>query len=436
MSASEDSALEAAGPGRRGRVTSTDSVRLALGSAASGLLAYVFFMLASRSLGAAVAAPVSVLWSYWAISAAVLTFPVQHWLVRRFTVDGVDADVARALGTFTAVVGALSVGAGLLAFLTREQLFGLNGAAFPVMVTGTTLGSFFIGVVRGCLSGCGRFGSTALSLAGENGLRVAAAGVVMWAEGGPVAFGVALVLGPAFAVVWLPTLRLGRGPGGPARAGVRESLSLLSGVVGGSLIAQLVLTGGPVVLAVIGGAPAEVTALFLALSVWRAPYIVAMGVTPQLTAALTRLVRAGPPRRVLRVTRLTVVLVVLGAALAALLGATVLQPLLRVAFGADVRLDELALIGLGIGTVLALGNLVLLLVLLAQGRSRFTTLAWVVALAVSGCLLLVEQEASPLWRVVVAFLTAEVVAFALHEVAIERSAARHDSPPPGAAPIV
>jgi O-antigen/teichoic acid export membrane protein len=59
-------------------VASRDSGVLAVGSAISGLLAYAFFALATRSLGAERAAPVSVLWSFWAVAAAVLTFAVQH----------------------------------------------------------------------------------------------------------------------------------------------------------------------------------------------------------------------------------------------------------------------------------------------------------------------------------------------------------------------
>lgn len=411
-------------------MTSRDSSRLALGSAASGLLAYVFFALASRSLGADQAAPVSVLWSYWAMSAAVLTFPVQHWIIRKVTVDGHEAGVARTLPLLWLVVALLGVVAGLLAYLFRQRLFGIDDAAFPAMVAGITLGSFFIGVVRGVLSGRGRFGSTALSLATENGTRVALAALAVLLGGGSVAVGVALVLGPLSALVWLPSLRLRRGTAVPAagHASLRESLSLLSGVAGGSLIGQAVLTGAPVVLAAVGGAPASVTSLFLALAVWRAPYIVAMGVTPQLTAALTRVVSHGPRRQVVQVARATVAAVAGCSAVAALLGLWALQPLLRVAFGADVRLHGLALAGLGVGTMVALGNLVLLLVLLALGRSRAATAVWLVALALAAAWLGLGTGTAPAVRVVVAFLVAEVTAFALLEVAIERFSGRGEPP--------
>ena len=55
---------------------------LAAGSLTSGVLAYVFFAISTRALGAEAAAPVSVLWTYWSFAAAALTFPLQHWITR------------------------------------------------------------------------------------------------------------------------------------------------------------------------------------------------------------------------------------------------------------------------------------------------------------------------------------------------------------------
>ena len=419
MSASEDSP-GAAVPGRdKRRMSSRDSVVLAAGSASSGLLAYVFFVLASRALGAEGAAPVSLLWSYWAIAAAVVTFPVQHWIIRRFEADGHEGTVARSLPTLSVVVAAIAGLSGLVAFVFRQELFDGDGVAFALMVAAVTAGSFLTGVVRGVLSGRRRYRATAASLVCENGLRVVAAALTAWVGGDARAFGLSLVLGSLVSLVWQGSLRFGATPSGAAV--VRNPLALVSGVAGGSLIAQIVLTGSPVVLAATGGAPAEVTSLFLALAVWRAPYLVAMGVTPQLTTALTRLAIHGPSRRVVRAGRLTVLTVVAGAVLAAGLGATVLQRVLEIAFGSDVRLAGASLAGLGVATALALGNLVLLLMLLALGRSRMSTLGWLVALAASAIWMLLA-DISPVPRIVIGFLIAEVTAFAVLAVAVELSA--------------
>ena len=63
--------------GRRRSVAS-----LALGSVGAGVLAYVFFVVATRALGAEEAASVSVLWTWWGFTAAAITFPLQHWIAR------------------------------------------------------------------------------------------------------------------------------------------------------------------------------------------------------------------------------------------------------------------------------------------------------------------------------------------------------------------
>ena len=418
MSGSKHSPPTAFPGARRQPISPRDSTYLAAGSAVAGLLAYVFFALASRSLGAERAAPISVLWSYWAVASAVLTFPVQHWIIRRFTSDKDESVVAAAMPSLFALVTVIAVITGFVAYLLRQELFGNETVVFPTIVAGITAGSFFMGIVRGVLSGRGRFLATAATLVTESGIRVLAAGGVAAAGGGAEAFAFTLVAGSVIGLAWAGTLRFARSS--TASSGVRRSLALVSGLAGGSLIGQVALTGGPLVLAIAGGAPREVTSLFLALAVWRAPYLVALGVTPQITTILTHLAVEGPGSRVARVTRLTVLAVIGSAAAAAAAGATVLGPALRLAFGADVNMASVGLAGLGVGTMIALGNLILMLVLLAMGRSRVTTTAWIAAVVTSGVWLLLSAM-TPVATVVIAFLVAELTAFLLLTGAVERS---------------
>src|SRR4029453_6819025 len=90
------------------------STALAAGSVVAGLLAYVFFALATRSLGAEGAAPVSILWSYWSAAAAVLTFTVQHWIIRTLAHDGHEGAVARSLPKFAIMAAGLTALAGVV----------------------------------------------------------------------------------------------------------------------------------------------------------------------------------------------------------------------------------------------------------------------------------------------------------------------------------
>ena len=74
-----------------------DTSALAVGSATSGLLAYVFFALVTRALGSEGAAPVSVLWAYWSFAGAALTFPIQHWIARSVVAHEGERSVRTAM---------------------------------------------------------------------------------------------------------------------------------------------------------------------------------------------------------------------------------------------------------------------------------------------------------------------------------------------------
>ncbi len=394
-------------PGTRRRAA-RDSLALTVGSGLAGLLAYVFFALATRSLGVERAAPVSVLWSWWAIAAAVLTFSVQHWIIATLAGDGHETTVARSMPRIALAGATLAVLAGVVAFAARGMLFDDRGVAFPAMVAALTAGSLFTGVVRGALAGRRRYVASAVCLMSENAVRVAAAAAAALAGAGAEAFGVALVVGSFTGLLWVRALRFEHAH--PRSHPVRNPMALMSGIAGGSLIAQVVLTGGPVALAVVGGSPAEVTSVFVALAVWRAPYVVALGVTPQLTGWLARLAGHGQQTRLARLRAGTAVATVAAAGLAALLAIGVLPWLLRGIFGPDVELATGLLVMLGIGTAVALGNLVLLLLLLALQRPRAATWAWTAAL-VAAVGWVAAGPGEPVARVVVAFLLAQVTAF-------------------------
>lgn len=417
MAASDNRPPVGASRTRRRRIA-RDSAALAVGSVIAGLLAYAFFALATRTLGAHDAAPISVLWTYWSIAAAILTFTIQHWTIATMTRDGHEGTVARSLPRLSLGALALSVISASLAFVFRDSLFNDSGLTFPILIAVTTIGSFFLGFQRGVLSGRQRFAATAASLVLENLTRVVGAFVVAAADGGATAFGFVMVAGPLTGLIWIRSLRLDRGP--IDTSAMSNPFALASGTAVGSLLAQLVLTSAPVVLAVVGGAPADVTSLFVALAVWRAPYIVALGVAPQATTLMSRFVARGQRRRVAQVHALIAIFVLAGSAIAVLIGLTILEPVLQLAFGSGIEMDQWLLAELGIGTSLALGNLLLMLLLLAQRRSGLTSAAWGIAIVASTAWLAFSgQEVLP--RVVAAFLAAQATAFMVLFLASWRS---------------
>jgi O-antigen/teichoic acid export membrane protein len=353
-----------------------DASLLAAGSLVGGVLAYVFFALVTRTLGAGPAAPVAVLWAWWGFAGAAFTFPVQHWIARTAAQPAGEAAVRRGLPHVAVAVCGASLVAGGVAWVARDRLFGPDGDWFPVLVVAVGVGSGLLGVVRGTLSGRHRFAAVAAGLVAENGIRCLAAAVLAAAGvGDPVVFGLALVAGYAAAALWPAALvprRAGAGGGG-------TPLLFLSGASAGQLLAQATLTGGPVLLAAVGGASAEVTALFAGLALFRAPYTLALGLVSALTGRLTRLVEAGHRDRLRRI-RLFSVAATLGAGvLAALVGGWLGPPVMELVFGEGVRLDALESGVVAVGSVLALANLVLTVGLLARGRSTAAARTWLVA---------------------------------------------------------
>lgn len=380
---------------------------LAVGSAANGVLAYVFFALTTRGLGAEAAAPVSVLWAWWAFAAAAFTFPVQHWIARSVATHGGEGGVRAALPRVAVLVGLVSLVVGGASWLLRESLFGGDGTAFPLLAAAVTAASALTGFVRGVLTGRRRFGAVAVALTAENGLRaILAAALMLAGVGDPLAYGLALLVGFAGALVWPSTLRLHDDGTGPADG----TLAFLSGAAGGQLVGQAVLTGGPVVLSLASGAPHEVTALFAGLALFRAPYTLAIGMVAQLTGWVTGLLVARDWAALARARWLLRLAVVAGTVLAVPVGWWVGPPLLRLVFGADVRLDSGDCTLIAVGSALALVNLVATVMLLAQGRTPVLVVTWLAALLPGVATFVLRGGEDPLTTVCVAFLVVEAAA--------------------------
>jgi O-antigen/teichoic acid export membrane protein len=398
------------------------SAALVLGSAVSGLLAYVFFALVTRSLGAAAAAPVSVLWTYWSFAAAGVTFPVQHWIVRAVRAHGTESVVWQAFrpaSTSVLVVAALS---GAAAWLLRDPLFGSVGLVYPVLVLLVTIGSAFMGMVRGVLLARRRLVAVAIALVGENALRCLGAALLMaFSVQLAAAYAVALVSGQLVALAWPSTYGLGGGAetrrvedGGEATEERTTWAGFLGGAGSAQLLSQAVLTGGPVVLALSGGSAAQVTALFAALALFRAPYTLTLGAIGPATGALTALVVQGRQRALVRIRLGILGVTVLGAAVALLLGALVGPALVRLVFGSDVVLSVTVSALVALGSALSLGNLALMVLVMARNRTSIAVRSWLLAVVAGGVVLVlvplagVGESVTTSW----AFVAAEAAALA------------------------
>ncbi len=400
-----------------------DSTALAVGSVTAGLLAYAFFALSTRSLGVADAAPVSVLWTYWSFTAAALTFPLQHWIVRSVAAGG-EGGVRVALPQVLLLVAALAAVAGALAWVARSALFGRDDPWFPLLVGFVTLGSALMGVVRGSLSARRRFLAVSAALVLENGTRCLTA-AVLTATGtqSAVAMGGCLAVGSLVGLAWPSSLALRREPAG---TGPASPLRFLGGASAGQLMAQAVLTGGPVVLALGGGSAAQVTTLFAALALFRAPYTLAIGLVSAMTGRLTVLFLRDRNPALGRVRLLVLAGSIPAAAVAGVIGALAGPLLLRAVFGEQVRLSALLSALVAVGNAVAVASLVMALMVLAQGRGIAVARAWSLAI-VAGALVVALPQADMLDRTCWAFVAAEVVALVALAVE-ERRGSTHREP--------
>jgi hypothetical protein len=165
-----------------------------------------------------------------------------------------------------------------------------------------------------------------------------------------------------------------------------------------------------VVLAVLGGSPAEVTALFATLALFRAPYMVVLGTLPHVTHTVTGLVVAGEVATLRRLARRLAVLGSATVALAAVLGWTIGPVLVRAVFGGTVDVAAGPSAAVATGCALALVNVVLMVGALAHDRPARVAAAWGLALVAGAATLVALAATAPLDRVVAAFLVVEVAA--------------------------
>ena len=375
----------------------------------SGLLAYVFFAATTRALGPEAASPVSVLWTYWSFSAAAFTFPVQHWVARSVAARHDENDVRSALPRLGLIVLATAMVTGVASWLVRDALFHRDGVAFPILVAGIAVGSGVMGFSRGTLSARGRFGSVASILVAENAVRCLGAVLLMLAHvTQPIGYAVALLVGHLVVVAWPSSLRV---RWRAERASSSESpLQFLSAASAGQLLAQAVLTGGPVVLALGRGTAAEVTAMFAGLALFRAPFTFALGLVSQLTGVFTTWAVQNRGATLRRARDLIVVGSLGALVVAGVVGVTVGPDLVRIVFGPEIRLTATQTMLLAAGSSIALANLVLTVLVLALGRPGGVGRAWLTACFVAG-VFFASTALTALDRTCWAFVVAQATAF-------------------------
>jgi hypothetical protein len=383
----------------------SDSFALAAGSLANGVAAYLYVVLGTQALGAVSFAPISILWTIWSFAAATLTFPIQHWVIRTVQAEGGERPIRAARTTLVMVTITATAFTLVAGVIWRDRLFGSTGFGFPLLAAAIVMSAGILGLSRGLVAARGRFKAAAMIVAGENLLRLGAGVAVVLLAGGSLAYGAALAAGIGIIVFYPSSLSpRDTGSASPASAG-----RMLAGIAGGTLIAQIVLTGPPVLLAALGAEGATITALFTTAAVARAPYLIALGLAIRGNARLSWLA-IHEPDRLQSTTWLIAGVSVIAALIVAIAAAVIGPTIIEFVFGPSTSLPA-GPTALVVGaSVLALGSLAFMVVLIARGRTMRITIAWFIAGALAAASIALV-DSTPLDRVTIGFMVAEGVAF-------------------------
>lgn len=389
-----------------------------LGSLVSGVGAYLFQILGTRSLGEEAYAPISVLWTMQYLILSIALISVEANLTRAVTLaDGAPGTLARHTRAVTGWIVVTAALVGAVGYLYRGPLFGGQGemAAVAALIV-ISYGTFV--TLRGWLAGVGRFRSYGIVTGGESIARLLATIVIVAVAATPTSLAWIMPLGPLVVFAWW--LRERRKPhvDEPAPASpppVEASTNrFLAATTLANASSQILLAAGPLVLIPLGAGAGEVSVFFVTVTAARAPLAFALGgVLSRVLPPLTRMARRGEwpglRRIALGLGAGTIALAAVGAAVTWWVGPTVIA----LFFGPTFRPDGWFVAVAAATVLLACGALLLNQLLIGmQAESRLVA-PWLVGLAV-GAGLVALLSGTPTFRVAVAFMVGELVAlFAL-----------------------
>ena len=387
--------------GTRTRSRSVGLVGLAV--VGSGLLVNAYLAIVARNVSAAEYAYFGAFWSLALVAGFGVFLPVEQETARLLQVPDRPRGLLRA-----ALLTALSLAAVevLLAAAAAPWLARALGG-HPVSVVAVAVlclvsaGQF---VVRGALVGLDRMDRYALVMLVDTLLRVllAAAVALLVADPGSLAFAWTLVA--AIALAHAPPLyllvtrrtRFGRvpdmGPHTITRAEVRRAVAPL---LLGSLCAQLLLNGPPVLIPALALNELEITRagqFLAAFTLARVPLFLVVPLQTALLPTLTALLHTGDRGALRRIVRR------LGAGLAALaavalpVGWFAGPPLVGLIFGEAYVLGGGHVALLAVGVAAHIGLVLVTQVLVAAARHRLVAGAWLAGVVVAAVLLVTVPD--------------------------------------------
>jgi O-antigen/teichoic acid export membrane protein len=383
----------------------------------SGLLVNAYLAIIARSISAAEYAYYGAFWSLALVAGFGVYLPIEQETARLMQVPDRPRGLLRAALLAALSMAALQVAvvAGAAPWLARA--FGGHGisvVAFALLCL-VSSGQF---VVRGALIGMDRMGRLALVMLADTLLRVVLAGGVALLAGHPGSPAFAWTLVSAIGLAHAPQLyllatrrtRLGQVPAmGEHTVTVPEVRRAVAPLLLGSLCAQVLLNGPPVLIPALAQNELEVTRagqFLAAFTLARVPLFLVVPLQTALLPMLTALLHTGDRAALRRVMgRIAVGLAALGVA-AVLLGWFVGPLLVGLIFGDAYVLGgrDVALLALGVAA--HIGLVLVTQVLVAAVRHRLVAWAWLTGVTVGAVILFVVPDL--LLGAELAFLTGSV----------------------------
>ncbi|GAA5181097.1 membrane protein [Rugosimonospora acidiphila] len=374
------------------------TVAVGSGLVVLGLASYVHISIAGHALKGHHNDSFAVLWSIVFTIGLGLYFPIEQELTRVVSarraagsqgasVSAFRRAVALALGLFVAVCVLLVVFGPIMA----DKLFNGDRTLVAVMAGG------FFGLAlqyptRGVLAGTGRFGAYGAQLAIDGGLRIVMAAVLFVAGvHSVVLFGLILMVAPIISVLaTAPAVRSALAPGEPLAWS--EFARRVGPLMASMLLAQVVVNIAVINVKLL--APNAVSlagALLSALTLVRIPLFIfgsmQASLMPGLSVAAATGDRGGFRRLLMRACGIVLALAVAGGVPLIVLGPWLLHFL----FAADKVLGDVDFAVLSLGTAAYLIAQVLGQAVVALGRHRDQTWAWL-----GGTVALVAVTALPI----------------------------------------
>ena len=396
---------------------------LSVGIAATGVVTYAYFALASHALTSSAYGGIALLWSAVFVVVSVLYRPVEQLLSRtiadREARGAAGGQHLRVAATIQISLAAAYVIAALALHHPLEHgLLGGASTLYWVMVAAVPCyaASYF---ARGFLAGHRRFGLYGLLVFVGSASRCAfALAVVLGIAHGQAAVALGIAAEPLLSLSVVPwalrrRLRSRTEAGDPALATAPEGeLTLARGAgFAGAVLAimlaeQTFLNAGPLLVKATETHRAAALAgfAFNVLLIARAPLQLFQAVQTSILPHLTRLRAAGRDDPFRRSVAVTILAVAAFAAIVALAMVALGPTIMRAAFGGHGHYARGGLVAVAGGMGLYLSAATLNQAALARGRARQAAVCWIAAAVAFVLALVVPRFDQRLLQVELAYL--------------------------------